>query len=255
MTPAIPQDIYHGETQMNVNIKDLPGATKHEFTFNGMPVTIKAGFAESGTLFLDGKIGELRVKGFQNAGGANLVESDALGSKDTPGFMAKVRELVGKPAAIPMPSAASKTKKPAKKEPAPKTKEEKAAERVAKKGRNDAMFAKKEPEATPAPAPAKPAKSTAKALRDTTAKKPAAPKADKGPKKPSMLDAAATILGKAKEPMCTKAIYDAMVSQGLWTSAAGKTPQNTLHAAISREIKEKGKDSRFAKKDKGFAAA
>jgi len=42
----------------------------------------------------------------------------------------------------------------------------------------------------------------------------------------------------------------------LWTPRDGKTPANTLYAAISREIKLKGDASRFAKAERGkFALA
>ena len=40
--------------------------------------------------------------------------------------------------------------------------------------------------------------------------------------------------------ICTELI-DMMATEGLWVSPGGKTPQNTLYAAISRDNKEKGK--------------
>jgi len=43
----------------------------------------------------------------------------------------------------------------------------------------------------------------------------------------------------------------AMAAQGYWTSPAGKTPQATLHAALTREIKIKKDQSRFRKTERG----
>lgn len=76
------------------------------------------------------------------------------------------------------------------------------------------------------------------------------------PKKPSLLDAAATYLVLVGEPMSCKAIVEELAERGLWSSPAGKTPHATLYAAILREIATKGKDARFKKTDRGqFAAA
>ena len=66
----------------------------------------------------------------------------------------------------------------------------------------------------------------------------------------SGLDAAAQILGKAKEPMGCKNMVEQAITQGLW-SPGGKTPHATLYAAIIREISKKGKNARFAKVDRG----
>jgi hypothetical protein len=51
--------------------------------------------------------------------------------------------------------------------------------------------------------------------------------------------------------MNSKELVEAMTAKGYWTSPGGKTPHATLHAAISREIKTKGKESRFAKAGPG----
>ncbi len=76
------------------------------------------------------------------------------------------------------------------------------------------------------------------------------------PKKMSALDAAAKVLGESAEPMATKEMIDAMSAKGYWTSPGGQTPHATLYAAILREIKTKGTESRFQKTDKGrFALA
>jgi restriction system protein len=66
----------------------------------------------------------------------------------------------------------------------------------------------------------------------------------------SGLDAAAQILGKAKEPMGCKDIVEQVIGDGLW-SPGGKTPQATLYAAIIREIAKKGKEARFRKVNRG----
>lgn len=71
----------------------------------------------------------------------------------------------------------------------------------------------------------------------------------------SGLDAAATILRDASEPLDVKTIVARMLERGLWTTA-GKTPAATIYSAIIREIKAKGSRSRFLKSDRGrFAAA
>jgi hypothetical protein len=72
------------------------------------------------------------------------------------------------------------------------------------------------------------------------------------PKKTSMLDAAAVILGKAKAPMHTKDIIEAMAAADLWTSPGGKTPHATLDAAMRREIKTKPDAARFAIAGRGL---
>ena len=88
--------------------------------------------------------------------------------------------------------------------------------------------------------------------KQTDAKKPAAKKTPTGDKKMSALDAAAKVLGEAKEPLNTKAMIERMSAKGYWTSPGGKTPHSTLYAAILREINVKGKDARFAKADRGL---
>ncbi|WP_339749280.1 winged helix-turn-helix domain-containing protein [uncultured Rubinisphaera sp.] len=70
----------------------------------------------------------------------------------------------------------------------------------------------------------------------------------------SLLDAAVQILTNASEPMTCKAIVEQAGEQKLWSSPNGKTPHNTLYAAILREIKLKGNDSRFTKMDRGLFA-
>ena len=67
----------------------------------------------------------------------------------------------------------------------------------------------------------------------------------------SQLDAASKVLYESKEPMTTKQMIEAMSSKGYWSSPGGKTPWATLYSAITREIKNKGKDARFDKVNKG----
>src|SRR5437660_1459530 len=69
--------------------------------------------------------------------------------------------------------------------------------------------------------------------------------------KSSALDAAARVLAGTKQPMNSKELIEQMAAKGYWTTPGGKTPHATLHAAISREIKVKGSDSRFVKAGPG----
>lgn len=82
-------------------------------------------------------------------------------------------------------------------------------------------------------------------------------KTENGPRKPnpnrpmSGLDAAAKVLADAGEPMRVKDIVETADKKGLWRSKAGKTPEATVYAAIIREIRDKGVDSRFKKTARG----
>ena len=90
----------------------------------------------------------------------------------------------------------------------------------------------------------KQAKSTA-----TPATTPPAPKEGK---RLSALDAAAKVLAEAKEPLNCKMMIEAMTAKGYWQpSQGGRTPANTLHAAIGTEIKKKGDAARFEKVGRG----
>ncbi len=84
--------------------------------------------------------------------------------------------------------------------------------------------------------------------------KAAKPKATDG-KKLSALDAAAKVLSESQEPLRAKDIIDQMAEKGYWTSPGGKTPHATISAAIMREIRDKGDDSRFKKADRGLFTA
>ncbi len=89
--------------------------------------------------------------------------------------------------------------------------------------------------------------------RGETTKKTADGKTDAKPRKKreglSGLDAAAQILGRAKEPLDAKTIAERAIAAGWKTN--GATPHATLYAAMIREIKAKGKEARFIKADKG----
>jgi hypothetical protein len=71
-------------------------------------------------------------------------------------------------------------------------------------------------------------------------------------KRLSLLDAAARVLAEAKEPLNCKMMIAAMTEKGYWQpSQGGKTPSNTLHAALGAEIKKKGDAARFEKVARG----
>jgi hypothetical protein len=84
------------------------------------------------------------------------------------------------------------------------------------------------------------------------APKKAADKKGNGPM--SGLDAAAKILADGKEPMNCKELVAEAFKKKYWSSE-GATPEATLSAAIGREIRAKGADSRFKKAGRGMFAA
>jgi hypothetical protein len=67
----------------------------------------------------------------------------------------------------------------------------------------------------------------------------------------SALDAAAQVLGEEGRSMNCKELIETMATKGYWKSPAGKTPASTLYAALLKEVTTKGKESRFAKVDRG----
>jgi hypothetical protein len=71
------------------------------------------------------------------------------------------------------------------------------------------------------------------------------------PAKLSALDAAARVLSDSRQAMTCPELIAVMAAQGYWTSPAGKTPQATLHAALTREINTKKDQSRFRKTERG----
>jgi hypothetical protein len=101
---------------------------------------------------------------------------------------------------------------------------------------------------------AKPTTKTATvAKREAKESKP--PKPTETPtKKISQIEAAIIVLGKSKNAMNCKEMVEAMQVAGLWSTPNGATPDATLYASILREIKNKGKDSRFRKTDRGLFA-
>ena len=64
------------------------------------------------------------------------------------------------------------------------------------------------------------------------------------------LDAAAIVLQDAGAPMNCKEVWAAIDAKKMWFTE-GKTPEATIYSAILREIKAKGKDSRFRKAARG----
>ena len=96
-------------------------------------------------------------------------------------------------------------------------------------------------------------KGTKTAKVASEAKKPAKakPEKDKAEKKLSALDAAAKVLGETGAAMTAGEMIAAMAEKGYWSSPNGLTPAATLYAAILREITTKGKESRFAKTERG----
>jgi hypothetical protein len=99
----------------------------------------------------------------------------------------------------------------------------------------------------------KPRATGEKATKATAGKDAKASTKDAKPRKKrdglSGLDAAAQVLGRAKEPLDAKTIAERAIAAGWKTN--GATPNSTLYAAMIREIAAKGKESRFIKADKG----
>jgi hypothetical protein len=93
----------------------------------------------------------------------------------------------------------------------------------------------------------KAATSESKATKTAPGKKSIAKKPEG---KLSAIDSAAKVLSESGEPMNAKSLTDTMAAKGYWTSPGGQTPHATLFAAISREIKVKGAESRFVKVDR-----
>ena len=71
----------------------------------------------------------------------------------------------------------------------------------------------------------------------------------------SCLNAAAKVLAEKGEPMTCKEMIEAMATKGYWTTPGGKTPHATLYSSIAREIRDKGKDARFKKSERGKFAS
>jgi hypothetical protein len=67
----------------------------------------------------------------------------------------------------------------------------------------------------------------------------------------SALSAAAQVLKESRRPMTCAELVAAMARKKYWQSPGGKTPEQTLSAAIRREIQRKGKQSRFRLVERG----
>jgi len=110
------------------------------------------------------------------------------------------------------------------------------------------------------PTSAQGAKSSTKPAKAATQAQKAA-QSNRGPTSPkvkraSALDSAVRVLAESKEPMTCRQLIETMAAKNYWKSKGGKTPQNTLYAAIAKEIRTKGKESRFRKVGRGqFALA
>ena len=94
-------------------------------------------------------------------------------------------------------------------------------------------------------------KTTKATARSSSAKKKVARKKAQTDTKMSAPEAAAKVLGQAKEPLNSKTLVEKMSARNYWTSPNGKTPHATLYAAILREIQKKGDDARFRKVERG----
>lgn len=95
----------------------------------------------------------------------------------------------------------------------------------------------------------------AKSGKATKAKPAAKPKAvAKSNGHVSLLDAAAQVLAASSQPMQVRPLAQIVIAKGLWAGDSQK-PSQTLSAQIQREIKTKGKDSRFARAGRGLFAA
>ncbi|HOQ06021.1 MAG TPA: winged helix-turn-helix domain-containing protein [Anaerohalosphaeraceae bacterium] len=95
------------------------------------------------------------------------------------------------------------------------------------------------------PKPRKPTTRTQKAAQSKRG--PMSPKVQRL----SALDAAVRVLAEANGPMTCRQLIETMAAKDYWKSASGKTPANTLCAAILKEITTKGDDSRFQKVGRG----
>ena len=91
------------------------------------------------------------------------------------------------------------------------------------------------------------------AKQDNRKPKTATDSKQDGDKPMSLINAAAHILAQGKqEPKRCKDIVEQAIEQKLWQPGKGLTPASTLYAAIGREIKTKGENSRFVKAERGM---
>lgn len=90
-----------------------------------------------------------------------------------------------------------------------------------------------------------------KAAKASKPAKAAKPAKEPKEKKVGALDAAVQVLKGRTNPMTCQELIDVMAERKLWSSPGGKTPAQTLSAAINREIANKGAESRFTKPEAG----
>lgn len=107
--------------------------------------------------------------------------------------------------------------------------------------------------ATPKQTAGKKASTKKAPTKKATPKKAAAKKtpAKKADGNLSAIDAAAKVLAESKEALTTKEMVEQMAAKGYWKSPGGKTPWATLYSSITREIANKGAESRFQKVERG----
>ncbi len=146
--------------------------------------------------------------------------------------------------------------------------------KVAVKGAKSAKVTKSSKAKKPVAKSAAPKASKVKALKTTVAaledvvtpmpsmfeptvvESPKKAKGGEAKKKLSLLDSAAKVLAEnGGVPVNARDLIAIIASAGLWESPKGKTPHQTLAAAIGKEIAVKGKASRFAKAGRGLFAA
>jgi hypothetical protein len=102
---------------------------------------------------------------------------------------------------------------------------------------------------------AKPAARAAKpAVANTGAQTPTTP-ATEPTARMTCLDAAHAVLVRLNRPLRVRELIEQMADCDLWQSPAGATPESTVTAAIIREMKKRGGESRFQRVDRGFYAA
>ena len=93
------------------------------------------------------------------------------------------------------------------------------------------------------------------AANDTTAPSggPTGEPGATGGKRMGLVSAAIRVLGDAGDDaaMNCHELVKLAIERGLWQPRAGKTPANTLYAALLRETRDKGEASRFRKTDRG----
>jgi len=111
------------------------------------------------------------------------------------------------------------------------------------------------PAADVGPGAEKPAKAT-KDAKPAPKRDTGEPDANDGePKRMSIMSAAVKVLEErdpADGPLTCPQMLERMTAKGYWSPArGGKTPANTLYAAILREINTKGEASRFDKVERG----